>query len=177
MFRAFLLKCIPLCLMWTAEQRTASPNFSIARPCMHVQICKRSLFISRMVLTESSVLLAAIDSHVAHHIVFGESWRNYLFVYLFWHNVVFGTLNILRTVCSRELQDTHTGWAPSGRVRKVFNVRRHRHSSCTVRLSKVRSRSGPGTFCGPRTRTSGPGPEFFGPGPGHEYCSVLINNN
>ena len=47
----------------------------------------------------------------------------------------------------------------------------------TTRLSKVRSRSGPGTFCGPRTRTSGPGPEFFGPGPGHEYCSVLINNN
>ena len=49
---------------------------------MHVQICKRSLFIFRMVLTESSVLLddclAAVDSHVARHI-FGESRRFFLF--------------------------------------------------------------------------------------------------
>ena len=45
------------------------------------------------------------------------------------------------------------------------------------RLSKVRSRSGPAPFCGPRTWTSGPGPAILGPGPGpgHEYCGVMIN--
>ena len=35
--------------------------------------------------------------------------------------------------------------------------------SIVHRLSKVQSRSSPGTFCGPWTQTSGPGPEFFGP--------------
>ena len=42
-------------------------------------------------------------------------------------------------------------------------------------LSKVRSRSGPAPFCGPRTQSSGPGPAILGPGPGHEYCGVMIN--
>ena len=46
----------------------------------------------------------------------------------------------------------------------------------SARLSKVRSRSGPAPFCGPRTRTSGPGPAILGRGPGHEYCGVMINN-
>ena len=38
--------------------------------------------------------------------------------------------------------------------------------SLVIRLSTVRSRSGPATFCRPRTQTSSPGPANSGPGPG-----------